>query len=85
VIDFGGQLKLVKKNSLTMWSSTVSFDELFDVIHEAHITIGHRGIHNTVKAIKKKYVNITEKQVKLFISGSDKCKQKRAKPKHSSN
>ncbi|CAF4733883.1 unnamed protein product, partial [Rotaria sp. Silwood2] len=34
--------------------------------------------------IKKKYANITEKQVTLFISGCHECKLKRTKPKNSS-
>ena len=54
------------------------------VIKNAHVAIGHRGIKYTLKEIKKKFVNITEKQVKLFISRCHECKIKRAKSKNSS-
>jgi hypothetical protein len=87
VINFGSQLKLVKKMKSTENDFTkyyVSLDELFEVIHESHLSIGHRGIRNTMKEIKKKFVNVTGKQVRLYISGCDKCKRKRTKPKNSS-
>jgi hypothetical protein len=35
-------------------------------LKKAHATIGHRGIVNTLKEVKKKFVNITEKQVTLM-------------------
>ncbi|CAM4890692.1 unnamed protein product [Rotaria socialis] len=49
-----------------------------------HFNIGHHGIKYTLKEILKKCANITEKQVKLFISECNECKIKRAKPKDSS-
>ncbi|CAF1045947.1 unnamed protein product [Didymodactylos carnosus] len=69
VINVGGQQELVKKISSS---------------EAAHVTIGHHGINNTLKEIKKKYANVTERQVKLFISGCHECKIKRSKPKYSS-
>ena len=71
VINFGGVPKLVRKMSLSVNGVIkyyVPFNELFDGIHEAHVSIGHRGIHNTVKEIKKKYYNITEKQAKMLYN-----------------
>ncbi|CAF2230927.1 unnamed protein product [Rotaria magnacalcarata] len=84
VIDFGGKLKLTKKNdqfSDGIIKYFVQLDELFGIMKEAHITIGHRGIVNTLKEVKKRFVNITEKQVTLFISGCEECKRKRSMPK----
>ncbi|CAF4624581.1 unnamed protein product, partial [Didymodactylos carnosus] len=49
-----------------------------------HVTIGHHNINNTLKEIKQKYANVTERQLKLFVSGCRECKIKRAKPKNSS-
>ncbi|CAF1686885.1 unnamed protein product [Rotaria magnacalcarata] len=84
VIDFGGKLKLTKKNdefSDGIIKYFVQLDELFGIIKEAHITIDHRGIVNTLKEVKKRFVNVTEKQVTLFISGCEECKRKRSMPK----
>ena len=87
VVGFGGKSKLIKKDgefSDGIIKYFVQVDELFDVIKEAHVTSGHRGIVNTLKEIKKKFINVTEKQVTLFISGCDECKRKHSKPKNSS-
>ncbi|CAF3998763.1 unnamed protein product, partial [Rotaria sp. Silwood1] len=62
----------------------VPINEVYDAIRIAHSNIGHRGIKYTLKEIKKKCANVTEKQVKLFISECNECKIKRAKPKNSS-
>ncbi len=51
-IDFGGKLKLTKKEgefSDGIIKYFVQADELFDIIKKAHVTIGHRGIVNTFK------------------------------------
>ncbi|CAF2396358.1 unnamed protein product [Rotaria sp. Silwood2] len=87
VINSGIHQKLVKKINLSEAGTVkyyVLFDELFDIIQTVHTTIGHRGINNTVKEIKKIYANVTEKQVVLFISGCYECKIKKSKPKNSS-
>ena len=57
---------------------------LFTIIYNVHVTMGHRGIRNTLDEIKTKYINVTEKQIKLFISQCHECKVKCAKPKNSS-
>lgn len=87
VIDFGGKLKLTKKDgdfSDGIIKYFVQADEIYDVIKEAHVTIGHRGINNTLKEVKKKFVNITEKQVTSFVGNCEECKRKRSMPKNSS-
>jgi hypothetical protein len=86
VVNFGSQMKLVKKSNSSencLNKYYVPVDEIFEVILDNHLSIGHRGIRNTVNEIKKKFANITEKQVKLFIDGCDECKRKRTKPKNS--
>ena len=86
IVNFGEHPKLVKKKTSTDDNLTkyyVSFNELFDVIYEVHTTLGHRGINNTMKELKKKYANVTEKQVTLFLSGCEECKRKRSKSKNS--
>ncbi|CAF4046187.1 unnamed protein product [Rotaria sordida] len=87
VINVGTQQKLVKNINSSegnLIKYYVTSDEIFDIIQNAHTAIGHRGIKYTMKEIKKKYINITEKQIKLFLSGCYECKVKRSKPKHSS-
>ena len=87
VIDFGGKSKLIKKNGEFnggIIKYFVQVDELFDIVKEAHSTIGHRGIVNTLKEVKKKFVNITERQVTSFTCDCEQCKRKRSMPKNSS-
>ena len=87
VLNLGNQDKLVKKiqeSDDTSIKYYVPINEVYDVIRIAHSNIGHRGIKYTLKEIKKKCMNVTEKQVKLFISECNECKIKRAKPRNSS-
>jgi hypothetical protein len=42
----------------------ILYDELFDVIQNIHVTLEHRCVRYTLNEIKKKYINITEKQVR---------------------
>ncbi|CAF1326926.1 unnamed protein product [Adineta steineri] len=74
----------LKRSEDTSIEYYAPINELYDIIRIAHSNIGHRGIKNTLKEIKKKCVNVTEKQVKLFISECNECKIKRAKPRNSS-
>jgi hypothetical protein len=37
----------------------VTFDGLFNVKHEAHITVGHGGITRMIKELNCKYKNVT--------------------------
>ena len=87
VINVGNTQKSVK-NLSSSENGTIKYyaplEEVFDVIQNAHVTIGHRGIRNILTEIRKKYVNISEKQVELYISECHECKLKRSKPKNSS-
>src|SRR5689334_11985285 len=61
VINFAGKLKLIKKDgefSDGIIKYIVQIDELFDIVKEAHVTIGYRGIVNTLKEVKKMFVNV---------------------------
>jgi hypothetical protein len=87
-VNFGSQMKLVKNQDSSnndLSKCHVPFDEVFETIQENHLSIGHCGIWNILKEIKKRFANITENQVKLFISGCDECKLKRSKPKNSTS
>ncbi|CAF1128400.1 unnamed protein product [Adineta ricciae] len=87
VINLGNQDKLIKKiheEEDTTVKYYVPLNEIYDVIRIAHSNVGHRGIKYTSKEIKKRCANVTEKQVKLFISNCEECKIKRSKPRNSS-
>ena len=87
VINLGNQDKLVKKirgSDNTSIKYYVPINELYDIIRITHANIGHRGIKNTLKELKKKCANVTGKQVQLFISECNECKIKCAKPRNSS-
>lgn len=51
-------------------------EETFDIIHETHISMGHGGRNRILKALKKKYKNITKQCVALYLSLCEQCQKK---------
>ena len=67
IVNFGTQMKLVKNQDPSdsgLSKYYVPLDEVFEIIQENHLSMGHRSIRITLKEIKKSFVNITKKQVK---------------------
>jgi hypothetical protein len=61
ILNTGGEEKLIvplsgEKTEILYY---VTFDELFNVIHEAHITFGHGGRTCMIKELNRKYKNVT--------------------------
>ncbi len=54
----------------------VPIRNLFDVIHESHWSIGHLGEERTYADASKKFYNVTQALVKIFIESCFHCHQK---------
>jgi Integrase zinc binding domain len=59
----------------------VTDEELFDILHSIHISVGHGGRDRMLKETKKKYKNITQADIKIFLEMCESCQQKLKKPK----
>ncbi|XP_050307832.1 KRAB-A domain-containing protein 2-like [Anthonomus grandis grandis] len=49
---------------------------MFDILHDAHLAIGHRGKHRMESECKKKYKNITRDVIKLYLRLCEGCQKK---------
>ncbi|CAH0402899.1 unnamed protein product [Chilo suppressalis] len=56
-------------------------EEKFDIIHETHISIGHKGRNRMMKELKPKYKNITKEFVALYLTLCEPCQKKLSVPK----
>ena len=60
--------------------TTVQFyvpdSELFDVLHQTHVSIGHGGRDRLIKELSPKYKNITRHDIELFLQFCTPCQQK---------
>ena len=54
----------------------VTFDELFNVIHEAHIAVGHGGRTRMIKELNHKYKNVTVGSVVTYLRLCETCQKK---------
>jgi hypothetical protein len=50
--------------------------DLFTVLHEAHVAIGHGGRDRMLKELDIKYKNVTRHDVELYISLCEPCQKK---------
>ncbi|XP_072393262.1 KRAB-A domain-containing protein 2-like isoform X2 [Diabrotica undecimpunctata] len=53
-------------------------EDVFDILHEIHLAIGHSGKHRMMKEVNKKYKNITQEVVMIYLKLCMTC-QKRQK------
>lgn len=56
-------------------------EQVFDIIHAAHLETGHGGKHKLEKNIKTKFVNITREVIHIYLELCLICKKKKAHPK----
>ncbi|XP_078509625.1 KRAB-A domain-containing protein 2-like [Lissotriton helveticus] len=54
----------------------VGDSELFDVLHKAHLAIGHGGRDRMLKELSPKYKNITRHDIELYIHLCEPCHKK---------
>lgn len=71
--------KLIKP--LNEQNSTILFylmtTELFDILHEVHISIGHGGRNRMDQVLKNKYCNVTKETIMLYVSLCKLCQDRK--------
>ena len=55
----------------------VTKEEIFDILNEAHIDTGHGGRNSMYKEVQKKYENITQEHISLYLSICTSCLKNR--------
>jgi uncharacterized protein YqgV (UPF0045/DUF77 family) len=68
-VNTGGEEKLTlplsaEKTEILYY---VSFEELFNVIHEAHINVDHGGRTRMIKELNRKYKNVTVESIVTYL------------------
>uniref|UniRef100_A0A8C0JS55 SCAN domain containing 3 n=1 Tax=Canis lupus dingo TaxID=286419 RepID=A0A8C0JS55_CANLU len=56
-------------------------EELFDILHDTHLSIGHGGRTRMEKELQAKYKNITKEVIMLYLTLCKPCQQKNSKLK----
>jgi hypothetical protein len=72
-------IKLDKNSDNNKIQQICAFENIFDEINKSHINTGHGGITKTNYDLKKKFDNIHEHFIKLYIEFCDGCSLKRQK------
>lgn len=82
VIEVQGNEKLIrpmKENSDIIFY--VHDEELYDILLNIHLSIGHGGRDRMMYELKKKYKNITQSNVKIFLNLCESCVKKQKSEK----
>lgn len=87
IITLNGQERLIKSisNNSENVHYYVSNDELFDILHDSHIAIGHGGRDRMVYELKTKYSNITKETIMIYLSLCMHCARCHCKTKCKTN
>lgn len=59
----------------------VQYEDLFDILHAAHIAIGHGGRTRMLKELSRKYKNVTAEAVMTYLKLCELCQKKQGGPK----
>ena len=51
----------------------VTFEELFQCLHEVHLSVGHGKVRKMEPAIKLKYLNIGRKAIEVYCETCSRC------------
>ncbi|XP_039312990.1 KRAB-A domain-containing protein 2-like [Solenopsis invicta] len=79
VFEIGGTKKLISKDEPVKYY--LPAEEIYDVIESAHIAVRHGGRDRMKKETSRKYANITNEMINIFLSMCETCQQKRSKRK----
>ena len=83
VVQTGNTVKLIYP--VAEGSSSIKYyvqkEDIFDVIHDAHLAIGHGGRNRMIKETQTKYKNITAESIMLYLSLCVPCLKKSKVPK----
>lgn len=78
ILMVNGKERLIKpvseSNNIMLYY--VSNEELFDILHTTHSSIGHGGRNRMVAEIKNKYCNITKETIMLYLQLCSHCQKK---------
>ena len=84
VVQIGNAVKLIYP--VAEGSSSVKYyvqkEDIFDVIHDAHLAIDHGGQNQMIKETQTKYKNITTESIMLYLSLCVPCLKKSKVPKN---
>ena len=83
VVQFGNAIKLIYPVAEGNFSITYYLrkEDIFGVIHDAHLAIGHSGRNRMIMETQTKYKNITAESVILYSSLCVPCLKKSKVPK----
>jgi len=78
ILNIGGEEKLTvplstEKTEILYY---VTFDELFNVIHEAHITVSHGGRTRMIKELNHKHKNVIVVSIVTYLRLCEPCQKK---------
>lgn len=78
IVTIDGEEKLIFPLSLdnTNFMFYIMNDHVYDVLHDVHLSIGHGGKHRMNTAVKKKYKNITQESILIYLKGCVSCQSK---------
>ena len=79
ILTIGDVEKLIKKRKTEEESILyfVTNEELYEKIQEVHTQQGHGGINKMLAHLKKRYANITQEAVTMFITFCEECERRR--------
>lgn len=79
ILSIGDVEKLIKKRSTN--DDEIKYfchiDELYEIIHKAHIDTGHKRTRCMDKELKKKYCNITRDVIDIYLRLCGQCQLKK--------
>lgn len=78
VITIDGEDKLIYP--IDGGDSTIYYyvqnESMYDILHEIHYNIGHGGKHRMIAETKKKYKNITQEIILMYLKYCEPCQMK---------
>jgi uncharacterized protein YqgV (UPF0045/DUF77 family) len=78
ILNIGGEEKLTvplsaEKTEILYY---VTLDEMFNVIHEAHIAVGQGGRTRMIKELNRQYKNVTVESIVTYLKLCESCQKK---------
>lgn len=84
IISINGKERLIRPVAGTSQSIVLYYainEELFDILHNSHIAIGHGGRNRMVAEINKQYCNITKESIMTYLRLCAQCQKKSPNPR----
>ena len=76
--DYAGHMELTRTDS---GKRLVPREELFNVIQNCHLTLGHAGRDKVIFELNKTYHNVSRKLVDMYLTTCLVCDEKRNRPR----